>query len=107
MLEEVLVLGGRDGLHQDWRNVAELHRAALFAAGPGNVGDELRLELIFRPRGVVLQRDDLRDASVRELDGGGFLIEVRFRAGEDIDGVWPPRVVSRWIGVGLGISAAP
>ena len=76
VLEEALVLGRSDGLHQHLGDVVELHHAALFAAGAGEVGDELRLELVLAAGGVVLQGNDLRDLAAGKLDDAGFLVEV-------------------------------
>ena len=50
VLEEALVLGRGDRLHQHRRNVAELDEAPLFPARPREVGDELRFELVLRAR---------------------------------------------------------
>jgi len=58
VLEEALVFGGGDGVHQNARNVREPHDAAFFPAGPRDVGDDLRLELVF-PREVLSVRETI------------------------------------------------
>jgi len=54
-------------------------------AGAGEVGDELRLQLVLIARSVVLQRDDLRYPAARELQHRGLLVEVGLRTREDFD----------------------
>src|SRR3712207_9580750 len=46
---------------------------------------ELRLELVLRPRRVVLERDDRPDLAVVKPDDARLLVEVRLRAREDLD----------------------
>src|SRR5262249_54077389 len=58
VLEEALVFGGSDRVHEHLREVAELDDAALLSRRPADGLDELRLELVLRSLGVVLQRHD-------------------------------------------------
>ena len=104
VLEEALVFGRSDGLHQDWRNVVELHHPPLLAVAAGEVGDQLRLELILAARRVVLQGDDLRDLAACESDQPGFLVEIRVASGEDLDGVRADLVVADRVARGIRCS---
>ncbi len=106
VLEEALIFGRGDGLDQHRGDVRELDHAALLAVGPGDVGDELRLELILAAGGVVLERDDLRDPAAGELDHAGLLVEVGFGAGEDFDGIRLEQVVADGIAARFVIAAA-
>ena len=91
VLEEALVFGRSDGVHQDLRDVVELHHPPLFARRPGNRLDQLRLELVLIARGIVLQRDDLRDLAVGEADQAGLLVEVGIGCGKismELEWIW-------------------
>ena len=58
-------------------------------------------------RRIVLQRDDLRDLAVGELDDARLLVEVGVAAREDLDRVRLELVVSHRIAARFGVAAAP
>ena len=86
VLEEALVFRRQDRLHQHFRDVVEVDDAALFAIPVGKIGDQLRLELELRARGVVLRGDDAGDFAVREFDDARFGLNG-VRSGNDFDGI--------------------
>src|SRR5579883_2136203 len=107
MLEKAFIFGRGQGLHQNRRDVVELDEAALLARRSRNIRDQLGLELIQAARRIVLQRNNLRDLSARELDYSGFLIEVRVRTREDFDGVAAmDQIISHGIRMSRGIVIA-
>src|SRR5580693_3055943 len=71
MLEEALVLGGGHRVDQHARDIGELYQASLFAVVVEQTGDQLRLELVLAPLGIVVERNDLRNTAARKLDDAG------------------------------------
>ena len=107
VLEEALVLRGDDGLHQDRRDVAEFHASAASRGWAREIRDELRLELILRPRRCCpAGRRSARSCPSVNLMTPGFLVEVGIRAGEDLDGVRLDRVIPDLIAVRFRVPAA-
>jgi hypothetical protein len=106
VLEKALIFGRCNGMDQHCGDVREPHHAAFLAVGPGDVGDQLRLELILAAGGVVLERNDLRDPAAGELDDAGLLVEVGFRAGEHFDGIRLQQVVAGGIAARFVVAAA-
>ena len=106
VLKEALILGRGKGVHHYLGDVGELDDAALLAAGAGDVGNELRFELVLEAGGVIAERDDLRDFAAGEFDEAGLLLEVGIGARENLYGVRMQLIVTNWVMVRIGIPAA-
>ncbi len=78
--------------------------APLLAIAVEQIRDQLRLEQILRALGIVPQGNDFHQLAAGELQNSFFLIEVRIRAGEDLDRVRPDVVPSHPV-INLGAIA--
>ena len=107
VLEEALVLGREHRLDQHLGQIGELHQPALLAVPVEQVGQQLGLEHVLRPLGVVARGDDARHRAAGEVDHAAFLVEIRFGAGEDLHGFAADVVPAHGIAAGFRVAASP
>ena len=106
MLEEALVFGRENGLHQHFGNVVEMHDAALLAVAVREVGDELRLDLELSAWRAVGSRDDAGNFTVRKLDHAAFRLH-RIRPGDYLHRIRPKVIPTHAVRAGFAIARAP
>ncbi len=85
VIEEALVFGREQGIHQDFRQVFEAHRAALLARAVEEIGQQLGLNLSAVDGGVVTEGTNLADFIAGEVHTECvFPVEERaFRSADD------------------------
>ena len=72
MEEETLVLGGKDGIDEHFRNLLEMNEAASLALFACEIVHELRLKTIPGRFFIAIHQDNVADMPIPEQDTGGL-----------------------------------